>query len=110
MRKMSSRLARVQPSPAASLKRRFNLWSVDSSTDALIDLVVWCRLPCQIPVWLALDALTGLRITVLPQRWPACRGQARRLGIYPDVIQYLPDIGAARDESNNAHLATTQGA
>ena len=55
-----------------------------------------------------LDTLTGLRITVLPQGRPRCRGYARWLGICPEGHGYLPFIGTVRDEGHDAHLATTQ--
>ncbi|MBK7007088.1 MAG: glycosyltransferase [Burkholderiales bacterium] len=41
---------------------------------ALVHLVVRCGLRCQIPVRLALHPVIDLRVTVIPQRWPACRG------------------------------------
>jgi len=41
---------------------------------------------------------TGLRIGATPQRRTACRCDARRLCLHPDVLQYLPDIGTVRDE------------
>ena len=65
-------LAYTQAFPAAGLNRRF----AHSPVNALIDLEVRCRLRRQIPVWLDLDALTHLRITVLPPRRPACRAYA----------------------------------
>jgi hypothetical protein len=33
-----------------------------------------------------------------------------RLRVNSDVIQYLPDVGAMRDERDQAHLAATQWA
>jgi len=45
-----------------------------------------------------------------PQRWPACRGDARWLCIHPDVLQYLADVGAVGDEGDDAHLPATDGA
>ena len=48
-----------------------------------------------------------LRATVIPQRWPACRGDARGLGIDSDVIQNLVDVGAEGDERDDAHGTTT---
>jgi alkyl sulfatase BDS1-like metallo-beta-lactamase superfamily hydrolase len=52
--------------------------SLLSPTDALIDLKVRCRLRRQVPVcWLGLRPVIHLRITtVIPQRWPARRGDA----------------------------------
>ena len=61
------RVCQAQGQPAARLNRRFAL----SPIDALIDLVVRCGLRCQIPVRFDFDTLTHLRITALPQRWPA---------------------------------------
>ena len=58
--------------PAANPNRRF----AQSTVDALIDLIVGCGLRRQIPVWLDFDTLAHLRITLIPQRWPACRGYA----------------------------------
>jgi hypothetical protein len=78
--------------------------------DALIDLVVRCRLSCQIPVWFDLGTLTHLRITVLPDRRPTCWCDVGRLRLNPDVIEHLPDIDAVRNERNNAHLAAAQWA
>ena len=71
--------------PAAYLSRLFEL----SPVDALIDLKVGCRLRRQIPVWLDFDTLAHLRITLIPQRWPACRGYMQGLGLHPDVIEDL---------------------
>ena len=45
--------------------------------EALVYLVVGCRLCRQIPVRLDLHRLAHLRITVIPQRWPTRRGYAR---------------------------------
>ena len=41
---------------------------------------------------LNLDTLAHGRIAPVPQRWPACRSDARWLCIHPDVLQYLPDV------------------
>jgi hypothetical protein len=97
-------LARAQVSPAARLNRCFSR----SPIDALIDLVVRCRLPRQIPVWFELGTLTHLRITVLPQRRAARREYAGRLRLHPDVLEHLPDIGVVRDERDDAHLLDVQ--
>lgn len=86
--------------PAAQLNRRFT----QSPIDALIHLVVRCRLCRKIPVWLDLGALTYLRTTVIPQRRATRRGYVRWLGHHPDVVQYLPDVCAMRDERDDAHL------
>jgi hypothetical protein len=59
---------RTQAYPAASLNRRFDLLPVD----ALVYLVVGCRLRCQSPIRLNWHLLAHLRITVVPQRRPAC--------------------------------------
>jgi hypothetical protein len=58
-------------------------YQLNLPTDALIDLKVRHRLGRLIPVWGWLNGFTGLRITVIPQRWPACRGDARRLCLCP---------------------------
>ena len=78
-----------------------------SPIDALVCLVVGFGLRCQIPVRLDSNTIAHLRITtVIPQRWPACWGYARGIGLHPDVLQYLPDIGAVRDERDQPHLPT----
>ena len=84
----------MQHYPAASLNRRF----AQSPNDALIDLKVRCRLRRQIPVRLNLRPVTHLRITVSPQRWPARRGDVRRLRVNPDVIKDLSDLRALGNE------------
>jgi hypothetical protein len=66
---------------------------VDSPTEALIGLIVWCALSLQTSAWQGLLTLTLLRIG-FPQRWPAFRGQPWWLAIDSDVIQYLPDLSA----------------
>jgi hypothetical protein len=43
-------------------------------------------------------ARSCLRIAVIPQRRPARRGDAGRLGFHPDVIEDVSDVGAAGDE------------
>ena len=98
--------ARRSPAP----QRCQNRCCLPLPTEALIDLKVRRRLSRFIPVWGWLNGFTVLRITVIPQRWPACRGDARRLCLCPDVFQYLPDVGAVRDEGDDAHLPATQGA
>jgi len=40
-----------------------------------------------------------LRATVIPQRWPACRGDARGFGVDADVLQNLVDVCTERDEN-----------
>ena len=72
----------------------------------LIDLVVGCRLRRHIPVRLDLHPFTHLRITVIPQRWPACRGYAKGLGVDSDMLQNFSDLGALGDEGDQAHWAT----
>lgn len=81
-----------------------------SPTDTLIDLEVWCGLRYRIPVRPDLASLPDVRIAVIPKRRPACRGHVRRLGLHPDVVEYLPDVGTVGDEGNDAHLPTAQGA
>jgi hypothetical protein len=66
--------------------------------DALIHLTFRCRLYCHLPIGPDLTALTRLRIAVIPQRRPACRGNVGRLGCHPDVIENVSDVGAVRDE------------
>ena len=60
----------AQGYPPARLGRRFAL----SQVDALVDIKIGCGLRRQVPVRLELHTITRLRITVLLQRWPACRG------------------------------------
>jgi hypothetical protein len=48
-------------------------------------------LRCQIPAWLNVHPLIRLRIAVIRQRRPTCRGNMRRFSINPDVINDLPD-------------------
>jgi len=62
-------------SKAVDANRRF----AHSPIDTLIDLVVWRGLRRQIPVRLDRNTLTDLRITVIPQRRPARRGDMRGL-------------------------------
>ena len=60
---------------AAGQSRRLD----PSPTDALINLKVRCRLRRQIRIGLNVHPLIRLRITtVIPQRWPARRGNLRR--------------------------------
>ena len=82
-------------------------YQLNLPTDALIDLKVRHRLGRFIPAWGWLSGFTGLGITVIPQRWPACRGDARRLCLCPDVLQYVADVGAVRDEGDDSHLPAT---
>lgn len=100
------RVRQTQAHPTESLCRRFVL----SPVDALIDLVIGCRLRSQIPIWLDFDTTTDRRITVAPQRWPERWCDVLRLRLDPDVIEYLPDIGAVRDEGDDAHLPAADGA
>ena len=75
-----------------------------------MNLKVRCSLALLIPFWGWLNTLTGLRIGAIPQRRPACRGDARWLCLRPDVVQYLPDVGAVRDEGDDSHLPATDRA
>ena len=84
----------AQRQPAAIQIRRF----AQSPTDALIDLKVRCRLCRQIPVRLDLRPVTHLRITLIPQRWPARRGYVWRLRVDTDVIQNPSDLCALGNE------------
>jgi hypothetical protein len=72
-----------------------------SPIDALIDLVLRCGLRDQIQTWPDLHLFTWRITTVIPKRRP---------GICPDVVQDVPDIGAVRNEGDDAHLPTTDGA
>ena len=96
--------------PRSCGNRRFT----GSPIDALVCLVVWRGvgrpIPVGYPVWLTISTLARLRVTFAPQRWPACRGDARRLRISPDVFEYLPDVSSVRNERDDAHLPTTQRA
>ena len=74
---------RTQPLPAALQNRRIN----QSPVDALIDLIVWCGLRRHIPVWLGLYPVILLHTTVVPQRGPACRGDARWFGLHTNVVE-----------------------
>jgi len=76
-----------------------------SPTEALIDLKVRRRLCRLVPIWLKLDTIAHRHISPVPQRRPACWRDARWLGLCADVLQYLPDVGAVRDEGNDSHLA-----
>jgi hypothetical protein len=51
-----------------------------------------------VPIGPDLTALPRLRIAVIPQRRPACRGDKGWLGCLPDVVEDVPDVGAAGDE------------
>jgi hypothetical protein len=53
---------------------------------------------------------THLRITVVPQQWPACRRYAWWNSLHPDVIEHFPYIGAVRDERDDSHLPAADGA
>jgi hypothetical protein len=57
-----------------------------------------------------LHPFTWRTTTVIPKRWLARRGDAGRLGICPDVIECLPDIGTVRDDGDDAPQATIDGA
>jgi hypothetical protein len=67
----------------------------------------WCG---QISVPLDRNTLNRLRISVIPQRWPACRGYVRGLGFHPDVIEDLACPHALGDERNQTHLPTADWA
>ena len=99
-------LARAQLLPRSDGYRRFT----GSPIDALVYLVIGCGLRCQIPIRLALHPVIHRRITLNPQRWPACWRDVWGFGLYPDVFEYLPDIDTVGDERNQAHLPTAHGA
>ena len=80
--------------PALAFPYQLNL-----PPDALIDLKVRRRLGRLIPAWDWLNCFTGLRFTVIPQRRPACRGDARRLCLCPYMLQYLADVPTLRSRS-----------
>ena len=84
--------------PRSCGNRRFT----GSPIDALVCLAVWRGvgrpIPVGYPVWLTISTLAHLRVTFAPQRWPACRGDVRRLRISPDVFEYLPDVSSVRSE------------
>jgi len=61
-------------------------YQLNLPTEALVDLKVRRRLGRFIPVWGWLNGLAVLRISVIPQRWLACRGGARRLCLCPNVL------------------------
>ena len=60
----------AQGYPPARLNRRFAL----SPVDALVDIKIGCGLRRQVPARLDSRPVIHLRITVVPQWWPACRG------------------------------------
>ena len=106
-------LSRAHSCPAASLSHRFGKTPspARSPTDALIDLVVRCRLRRQVPIcWFDLRPVIRLRIAVTPQRWPARRGYVWRLRVDPDAIKDLPDLRALGNERDQAHLPSAQRA
>ena len=91
-----SRFGRARRSPAP--QRWQNRCRHCSPTDALIDINVRGHLGRFIPIWRNVDTIAHLRISTIPQRRPARRGDARRLCLCPDVLQYLPNVGAVGDE------------
>jgi hypothetical protein len=95
-------VCRAHDPPAAIQNRRLCL----SPIDALIYLVVGSGLFRQIPIRLDLPALAHLRITAIPQQWPARGGYARGLRVGPDVLQYLHDLCALGNERDQPDLPT----
>ncbi len=68
------------------------------------------RLRCHIPVRLSLNTLHSLlRTTLIPQRWPACCGDARGFWRYPDVIQNPVNVMNACDAHLPPVVGTDQG-
>ena len=51
-----------------------------------------------------------VRVTVIPHWRPACRADVRGLRLHTDRVEYLPDVGAVRDERNQAHLSAAHRA
>ncbi len=51
-----------------------------------------------------------MRIAVIPQRWPTCRGNVWWLRVDTDVIKDLPDLHAIGDKCDQAHLTTAHRA
>jgi len=68
-----------------------------SPVDALIDLVVRCRVCGQVPIGFNFDTLAHRCVTTIPKRRPSCRGDARWFCLCPDVIEYFPDVSTERD-------------
>jgi hypothetical protein len=97
-------LARAQLLPRSDGYRRFT----GSPIDALVYLKVGagCAARSQSGSPCA-PSSTGAS-TVLPQRWPACRGDVGGLRLHPDVVQDVPDFGAVGDERDDAHLPAAQ--
>ena len=101
------RVWRAHRYPPASLSHRF----ARSPIDALIHPIVGSGLRRQIPIGLNVHPLIRLRITtVIPQRWPARRGNLRGIWIDPDVIKDLADLRALGNECDQADLPTAQRA
>ena len=86
---LAARIAR----PAAGLTRCFYR-SPGSTIDGLVNLKVECRLALLAPVRLGCNTLTGMRIAVIPQGWPARQEYVCGLRVGTDVIEDPPASSA----------------
>jgi hypothetical protein len=75
-----------------------------SPIDTLISIKVRRRLCRKIPNRLDWHTVIHLRVTALRQRRAMHRGNLWWLELHTDVIEYFSDIGAVRDERNQAQL------
>ena len=55
------------------------------------------------------STIRALRVTRVPQRQPARRGDGRCLRVHADVLQDPPDLHPLGDERKDAHVGATQG-
>lgn len=86
------------------LNRRVN----HSPIEPLTSIKVRRRLRRQIPIRHDWHTVIPLRIAARRQRRATRRGNLWCLELQTDVIEYLPDIDAVRDECNHAHLPRAQ--
>lgn len=80
----------------------------------LVDpLMVGGRLCGQVPIWLGRNTLTGMRIAVIPQRWPTRRGYVWGIWVDPDVIEdpsdLLPSVMSAIRRICPPHFGHSKG-